>query len=135
MSMSLCYRMPLAIPPLRAKASFTTEEYQSLIKRALRLEDNWRSDSPKPVRPPRYLDLVEKDNAVMMLRLLPGGKLFLLITVNGQLTCRDVRDGCVVGEWKHCGHKVHSIDVDVVDEGRSMILTVSVDRQSPGFVP
>lgn len=63
-----------------------------------------------------------------MLRLLPGGRLFLLITVDGTLTCRDIQDGHVVGEWKHGGCKVHSIDVDVVDDGQSMILTVSVDH-------
>jgi hypothetical protein len=65
----------------------------------------------------------------MMLRLLPGGRIFLLITTDGQLTCRDLRDGRVIGEWKHGGNKVHSIDVDVVDDGRGMILTVSVDSE------
>ena len=72
----------------------------------------------------------------MMLRLLPGGRLFILITADGSLTCRDTRDGGIVGEWKHGGWKVHSIDVDVVDDGQAMILTVSVDRHviSPMYV-
>lgn len=72
---------------------------------------------------------MSKEHYILMLRLLPGGRLFLLITNDGNLTCRDIQDGHVVGEWKHGGSKVHSIDVDVVDDGESMILTVSVDRK------
>ncbi|KAF8581655.1 hypothetical protein K439DRAFT_204824 [Ramaria rubella] len=125
----LCYRLPLAIPPFRARSTISSHEFQCIIKRALRLENNWRSDSPQPTKPPRYIELTSsKDNYVMMLRLLPGGRLFLLITADGSLTCRDITDGRVVGEWKHGGYKVHSIDVDLVDDGQAMILTVSVDR-------
>jgi hypothetical protein len=125
---TLNHRLPLAIPPLRARSSISTHEFQSFIKRALRLETNWRSCTPKPTRQPRYLELTTEDNYIMMLRLLPGGRLFLLITNDGKLTCRDIRDGHAVGEWKHGGCKVHSIDVDVVDDGQAMILTVSVDH-------
>jgi hypothetical protein len=130
MALNLCYRLPLAIPPLQSRSSISTQEFQSIIKRALHLESNWRTDRPKPTKKPRYLELtLSKDHYILMLRLLPGGRLFLLITNDGNLTCRDIQDGHIVGEWKHGGSKVHSIDVDVVDDGEAMILTVSVDRK------
>lgn len=64
----------------------------------------------------------------MMLRLLPGGRFFLVVTVKGELTCRDLRDGRIIGECVHGGKKVHSIDVDVVEDGQSMILAISIDK-------
>lgn len=125
---NLCNRIPLALPPFRPRIGFSTEELQSFCRRGLRLENNWRSECPSPHKQPRYLELSEKDDSVMMLRLLPGGRFFLVVTIKGRLTCRDLRDGRDVGECEHGGKKVHSIDVDVVEDGKSMVLAISVDQ-------
>ncbi|GJJ09709.1 hypothetical protein Clacol_003933 [Clathrus columnatus] len=121
-------RVPLALPPFRPRISFSAEELHSICRHGLRLENNWRSDYPTPYKKPRYLELSKKEDGVMMLRLLPGGRFFLVVTAKGELTCRDSRDGRIVGECIHGGNKVHSIDVDVVEDGRCIILAVSVDQ-------
>lgn len=121
------------------EANCTVPQLRVAALKSLRLESVWDSASPTPLKKPRFLCLQPQQignpggdsEKIAMLRILPGGKYVLTTTYSARVLCWDLRDGALLGEWRHGGAKVESLDVDVVKDhtGRPcIVLAVSVEH-------